>query len=197
MLDIIRLIVETLTPVIVLVFGIKIDKVIKKHESTLLTNQKILEKRLEIYDKVIFMINDIFCFHCYIGNWKELSPPVIIEHKRKLDKIMHSYAPLFKDKLLKDYNNFMEEYYMTFAGWGEDAKIRSLYIKRKKVYKNWEDTWIDIFDCKDIQTDKDENNSINIKTEKYNMLLESFKENLEIFRAGNYLSGDRPNINFI
>jgi hypothetical protein len=99
-LDIIRLIVDILVPILVLIFGIKIDTIIKEHENVQWTNQKILEKRLQIYDDVILFLNDIYCFHCYIGNWKELSPINIIDYKRKLDKLFNSYAPLFKHGLL-------------------------------------------------------------------------------------------------
>jgi len=197
MLDIIRLVVETLTPIIVLIFGIKIDKVLKKHEKILWTNQKILEKRLEIYDKVIFMLNDIHCFHCYIGNWKELSPFTIIEHKRNLDKIIYSYAPLFTDELINSYNDFMKGCYTMFTGWGEDAKINSSYIKRKKHNKNWENGWINMFNYEGTKTDEDENNSIKIKKENYKLLMKSFKENLEIFQPGDYLLGNGPNTNFL
>jgi len=93
--------------------------------------------------------------------------------------------------------DIMEVCYTTFTGWGEDAKIKSLYIKREKIYKNWEDKWINMFDYKNMQADEDENNSINIKTERYKILMESFKKNIEMFQPGNYSWGDRPNINFM
>jgi hypothetical protein len=196
MFDIIKLVIETMTPIIVLIFGIKINKILKKQESVFWTNQKILEKRLEIYDKVIFKLNDIYCFHCYIGNWKELNPFDIIEHKRNLDKIMNSYAPLFINGLLNNYDIFMEECYTTFSGWGNDPKIKSLYIQRENHNKKWEKTWKEMFDYENIKTDKDEKQSINNKKEKYKILMESFKENLDIFKPGNYKYGDNPNINF-
>jgi len=197
MLDILRLISETLTPIIVLIFGIKINKILKKQDADLWTNQKILDKRLDIYDKVIYMLNDIYCFHSYVGNWKELSPLDIIEHKRKLDKIMYSYVPLFKDGLLKAYENFMNECYKTFSSWGSDSKIKSLYINREKYNKLWKNTWIEMFDCENIKSDKDEEDSIKNKKQKYENLMDSFKDNLEIFRSGHYKIGDSPNINFL
>jgi hypothetical protein len=142
------------------------------------------------------MLNDIYCFHCYIGNWKELSPVDIIEYKRKLDKIMNSYAPLFKNELLNDYNAFIEECFTAFTGWGNDAKIKSLYAKREKYNKIWEKTWTEMFNCEDINTDDDENQLIMKKREKYKVLMNSFKQNLDIFQPGNYKYGDNPNINF-
>jgi len=196
MFDIIKLAIETLTPIIVLIFGIKINKILKKQEAFIWTNQKILEKRLEIYDKVIFLLNDIYCFHCYVGSWKELSPIDIIEHKRNLDKTMYSYAPLFIDELLDKYKIFMDECYATFSGWGNDPKIKSLYIQRENHNKIWDKTWKEMFDFKDIKTDKDEKRSIDNKKEKYKILMDSFKENLDIFKPGNYKYGDNPNINF-
>jgi hypothetical protein len=103
---------------------------------------------------------------------------------------------IFKNKLINDYNFFIEECYKTFTGWGNDAKIKSLYGKRKKYNKNWEKTWEEMFDCDNIKTDNDENLSITSKKEKYKNLMDSFKENLDIFQPGNYKFGDNPNINF-
>jgi hypothetical protein len=196
MFDIIKLLLEIITPVVVLFLGIKVNRILKKQENIFWTNQKILEKRIEIYDNVIFMLNDIYCFHCYIGNWKELSPVEIIEDKRKLDKIMNSYAPLFKNELLDDYNAFIEECFTTFSGWGNDAQIKSLYAKREKYNKTWEKTWSKMFNCENINTDNDENQSIIKKRERYKILMNSFKLNLDILQPGNYKYGDNPNINF-
>jgi hypothetical protein len=121
----------------------------------------------------------------------------MIEHKRNLDKIMNSYAPLFKNELLNDYNVFIEECYTTFTGWGNDTKIKSLHVKRESYSKTWEKAWIEMFDCKNIKTDNDEAQSIMNKKEKYMILMDSFKKNLDIFQSGNYKYGDTPNINFL
>jgi hypothetical protein len=195
--EIIKLLIEIIISIIVLILGFKIDKMLKKYENRLWTNQKILEKRLQIYDDVIFMLNDIYCFHCYIGNWKELSPITIIEYKRKLDKIINSYAPLFTERLVERYNSFINEHYKTFTGWGNDATIKSLYRRRQEYNTTWESDWSSLFDCENINNDYDENYSINNKKEKYKMLMREFKNNLEIFKHGNYKDAETPNINFL
>ena len=103
-LEIIKVVISCLTPLIVAYLVYYFNKVIKKYEKIQWTNQKIIEKRILIYDLVVPKLNDLFCFFCFIGNWKELTPKNIIKLKRELDKQIYIYEPLFSQQLIDKYN---------------------------------------------------------------------------------------------
>lgn len=177
-LEIIKLIVAASTPIVVIIIGYLINKALKKYENIQVRNRTILEKRLKIYDIVVPKLNDLLCFHCFIGNWKELTPIKIIEHKRFLDKKMYIYAPLFSEEIINRYNDFIHICFETYSGWGHDAKIRSLYKRREEYNKKWNKKWNLLFS----DNQNEELDSIKEKKMIYNSLMSVFQKDLDIFR---------------
>jgi hypothetical protein len=178
-LEIAKIIVSFLTPLLIAILAYWFNQRIKKWDKTQWTNQKIIEKRIYLYDEVVPKINDLFCFYCYIGNWKELTPINIVNLKRELDKKMFIYAPLFAKELLEKYTEFINECFETFTGWGKDASIRSLYQRRKEHCRNWEDSWNILFSEKYINSRNNNNNyqvakDLNKIKAKYLTLLDEF-----------------------
>lgn len=144
-LEIVKLFVSALSPILVAIFGFILNKSLKKIDQKQWTNSKIIEKRLLVYDKVVPILNDLLCFHCYVGNWKELTANDIIAYKRILDKELNVYSPLFSKAVMEKYEYFIAKYYQTNTGWGNDAKIMSLYSRRKEFCKTWKDSDIGLF----------------------------------------------------
>ena len=139
--------------------------------------QKIVEKRLEIYDKVVPKLNDIFCFYCYNGNWSEISPVALLRIKKELDKDMNSYASLFSDDLSKKYMAFKQLCFVSKSGWEKDEKIKSHYELRQQNSLDWDDGWIQYFDTNNVVE------AIKIK-ERYDALIGSFKKDLVLVQSG-------------
>jgi hypothetical protein len=185
-LEIVKIIISATTPIIIAVIAYGFNKRLKTIERRQSVNHKILEKRLEIYDYIVPKLNDLLCFYCYIGNWKELSPKNVIDLKRDLDKKMHVYKPLFNEALWKKYHKFMHICFKTFSGWGNDAKICSTFIRRKESQINWNDGMELLFSEEFIENadseDKYEERQNEIKKNVYFDLLEEFKNSLEIFQ---------------
>ena len=110
----------------------------KRLESSLWFNQKVIERRLQVYDEVMPKLNDLFCYYTYVGNWKELTPPQILAWKRELDKKMHISRPLFSNNFFQSYLDFMGLCFKIFNGIGEDAKLRTKIEARRQAGKeNW------------------------------------------------------------
>ena len=199
-LEIAKLIVSSLTPILVVVIGFILNRNIKKIEKKQWTNQKIVEKRLDVYDKIVPILNDIFCFHCYIGSWKEISAKDIIEYKRVVDKEINVYSPLFPLEIMENYNEFISQYYETNTGWGKDAKIKSLYSRRKQFSRVWDDSYIDLFSGNYIaiaSQDRDtESSLIESKKTAYIKLVNCLSNNIEIMKSDTNCNIDNPNINF-
>ena len=111
-LEIAKLGISALTPILVLTVGIVINHSVKVAErsSTL---------RSEIYRTVGEDLNDIYCYLMFVGNWKDLTPADIIARKRSVDKTMYTYRPLFTEELFATYKTFMHEAF--------EPKIRHAY----------------------------------------------------------------------
>lgn len=153
-LEITKLIISTLTPLIVLLIGWWINRSLKRFEHLQWTNQKVVEKRLSVFDELAPQLNDLLCYFTFIGCWKDLTPPEVIKLKRKIDRIVHINAPLFSEEFLNRYYDFVNLCYGTYAGWGKDAKLLTFSERRKAAAgASWEVQWNDCFadksDCSD------------------------------------------------
>lgn len=124
-LEILKLAVSVVTPIVVLLIGVSINRSLKRAERRLWLNQKLVEKRIELLDEVLPDLNDLFCYFLWIGPWKELSPRHIVERKRKLDRIFYSNRPYFPAATIREYEAFMAALFKTYAAPGVDAQLRT------------------------------------------------------------------------
>lgn len=165
------MIIAGLAPFIITFLVFRYKRIIKVLKEKQQINQKVVEKRMEVYDRIGPKLNDIFCFYCYNGNWKEISPIDILSFKRELDKDINVSTPIFSNDISEKYNSFMRLCFVSFSGWEHEEKIKSLYELRKEHNAEWDDDWIQFFDTKNVVE------AVKVK-EMYNELIESFKKDL-------------------
>ena len=168
------LILAILTPIIMAFLAFRFSKTLKGMNKKQWSNQKIVEKRIMIYDKMVPKLNDLICFYCYIGNWSEISPQTVLRLKRELDKDMNIYASLFSDELSKKYLEFKQLCFVSPSGWEQDEKIKSYYELRQQNIPDWDNAWNQYFDTNNVIE------AIKIR-ERYDTLIEAFKEDLILF----------------
>jgi hypothetical protein len=149
-LEVAKLLVSLLTPLMILLLGIWVTRLAERFKAVLWANQKIIEKRIAVYDELAPLINDLYCYYSFVGNWKELSPPQIVETKRKLDKKIYIVAPLFSRGFISLYNTFIHLCFETYVGAGHNAKLLTLVVNtngdRKSAFPgNWDKTWDKMF----------------------------------------------------
>lgn len=138
-----KLAVSILTPLLVLVLGIVINKSVK-------TAERSTGLRSEIYKTVGGDLNDIYSYLAFVGGWKELTPADVIARKRSVDKAMYTYKPFFSKQLFATYERFMSEAFQPYGGAGQDARIRSDIStedgdRRKDGTKAWDSSSEDQF----------------------------------------------------
>ncbi len=165
------MIIATLAPIIIAFLVFRYNRIIKGLDKKHQTNQRIFEKRIEIYDRIGPKLNDIFCFYCYNGNWKEITPIDIVRLRKELDKDINVSTPLFSNDISEKYIDFMHLCFVSFSGWEHDEKIKSLYELRQEHNVEWNEDWIQFFDKNNVVE------AVKLK-EKYNELIESFKKDL-------------------
>jgi hypothetical protein len=136
-------------PIILVIIGWKIKKWLKEIEYSQWGNQKLIEKKLKLFDEIMPRLNELYCFYLFVGNWKEISPDDIIKNKRYLDSKMFIYAAILGKKLVSAYEKFIKISFETYVSEGSNAKIRTIISgfdgdRRIHCNYNWEDKW-DLF----------------------------------------------------
>jgi hypothetical protein len=148
-LEVAKLLVSIITPVVILMLGIWVSRLAQRVESLQWASRTIIEKRIAVYDEVAPQLNDLFCYFTFIGNWKELTPPEIVAIKRVLDRKVHIALPLFSPRLKFHYDKFMKISYQTHSGFGRDARLKtSLDAHREAAGEKWDAEWDQLFLCK-------------------------------------------------
>ena len=144
------IIIAVLGPVIIIFLTIRINRMKKHLISQYQSNQKLIEKRIEIFDQIGPKLNDMFSFFSYTGNWKELTPVDILRLKRELDMEINIKTALFSDELITKYTSFMTLCFVSHSGWEDEERIKSLYELRQLNNLEWSREWIPLFDTNNV-----------------------------------------------
>jgi hypothetical protein len=123
-LEIVKLVVGTLTPLAVLVLGIFVNRISRRVEATQWANQSVITRRLEIFTEIAPKLNQLYCFATFVGRWKETRPEQAVALKRDLDETMYSNRILFSDELFIAYRGFASTLFLEFAKTHGDAPLR-------------------------------------------------------------------------
>ena len=134
-LEVAKLAVSAMTPILVCILGVSINSSIKT-----------VDLRREIYKEVGSSLNDIYCYTAFIGQWKELTPLDVLARKRRVDAAIYTYKPFFSKALLTAYNNYMEASFATYGEAGSDAQIQSAVVtadgdRTRHSLRSWDPLW--------------------------------------------------------
>ena len=145
------LVVGALTPISVGLLGFYVNSRVKGLEQEQWQSRKIVEKRIEFFEKVAADLNALLCFYTWVGVWKEFSPPQVIAVKRRLDKEFHVHRYLIGEDVFGRYNDFVERLFTVFTGPGQDALLRATLTSEngdRTLHSNhkWEEKWRACFD---------------------------------------------------
>ena len=120
-----KIIVSILMPVSVVTFGWLLNRRLKHIEHRQWANQKLIERRLELYDDIAPELNKLLCFYIFVGSWKRISPDEALETKRALDQKVHIYRYLLGDAFFKEYTQFINILFKQWQGHGVSASFRA------------------------------------------------------------------------
>jgi hypothetical protein len=145
-LEIAKLAAGLLTPIALAALGIYLHRVAKRFEHLQWRSQKLIEKRLAVYDSLAPKLNDLFCYFTYVGNWRDVSPLSVVALKRSIDKEIYLAAPLFRIEFFKALTTFQDTCFETFTGWGHDACLRTDFARRQEHFPgSWDSEWSGLF----------------------------------------------------
>ena len=137
---------QLLVPILLAILGFYLTRLVKRLELSQWRNQRLIDKRIAIYDSLASDLNDLLCYFTFVGIWKDLTPPEVVKMKRSVDKKIYLAAPLFSPRFLDACMAFMHLCYAPFQGWGLDAKMRTPAVRRKEsAGHKWKKDWDECF----------------------------------------------------
>lgn len=145
-IEIAKLVIAALTPIAVAILGLYLTRLAKRSEHNQWRNQRLIEKRIVVYDDLAPHLNDLLCYFTFVGCWKDLNPPDVVAMKRLVDKKIYLAAPLFPEIFFSACSRFVGLCFSTFQGWGQNATLRTPIERRKQAAGDaWEQGWNDCF----------------------------------------------------
>ncbi|RJG14010.1 hypothetical protein D3879_12585 [Pseudomonas cavernicola] len=145
-MEVAKLTASLLVPGALAALGVYIHRVTKRFEHLQWRSQKLIEKRLAVYDDLAPQLNDLLCYYTYVGGWRDLTPPSVIAMKRVVDKKIYLAAPLFSEEFFASCIEFQSLCFETYTGWGRDTCLRTLFERRREGWlKDWNPEWESCF----------------------------------------------------
>ncbi len=123
--QIVTLVVDALTPVVVAAFGFYVARVSRRIAQIQWANQTVVTRRLDIFGQLAPGLNQLLCFATFVGGWKEIQPRQAITIKRQLDETMYANRVLFSGQLFEAYHHFMATLFAMYATTDADAHLRA------------------------------------------------------------------------
>lgn len=123
--QIVILVVDALTPVVVAVLGFYVARVSRRIAQIQWANQTVVTRRLDIFGQLAPGLNQLLCFAAFVGGWKEIQPRQAIAIKRQLDETMYANRVLFSEQLFDAYHHFMATLFAMYATTDADAHLRA------------------------------------------------------------------------
>lgn len=74
-LEVAKIASSLLIPITIVALGIYVHRITKQFEHRQWRSQKLIEKRLAIYDDLAPQFNDLLCYFTYVGCWRDFDPP--------------------------------------------------------------------------------------------------------------------------
>ena len=181
-LDVAKLALGVLTPLSVALLGWFISERLKRIDFTQWSNQKLVEKRLEVYEKVAPHINTLYCFFGWVGNWRDISPPQVVQAKAELDRSINIYRHLFPSEMYEAYRSLLDAMFRPTDSTGEQQKIRSLVHaasrdRRERSSYKWNESWNSWF------ASEDEVEPHSIILQKYETMMNSLRDSILVSKS--------------
>jgi hypothetical protein len=154
-LEIVKLVVDVLTPIAVVGLGIFVARTTSRLEQNQWAGQKVVESRLEVFKEVAPKLNRLLCFHTFVGTWKDIRPADMVRMKRELDETMHVYRILFSPELFASYYGFINLLFKTYRAADSDAAIRAdieSQLGNRRSLPWWTEDLVARFSSNDIPT---------------------------------------------
>jgi hypothetical protein len=140
-LEIAKLAVAAATPIVVILIGVVVSRAARRVEQAQWANRKLVERRLELYDDMARLLNDLYCFFMVVGHFREIAPPDAVRRKRELDRIFYVNEYLMGARFGELYREFVNACFDMYTGFAQDAKLRASVAAQRTERREWDGAW--------------------------------------------------------
>lgn len=188
LLEVIKTIASIAMPIVVVVVGMLVTRSVKRLEGRMWFDQKLIEKRIKVYEELAPLLNDLHCFFCRVGHWKQMSAEDVVSTKRKADKVFYVNQFLFSETFQSLYFDYMLGIcFKPYPGHGRDAWLRASPKLYAGVIKDWKNEETERFADDAGNPDDDRRKRF------YEMLMNRFSTELGVRRESSIeLVGKKP-----
>jgi hypothetical protein len=185
-LEVTKIVVAMLTPLMVAFVGFLIQSEIADQARQVRASERLVDRRLVVYDEIRTGLNRIYCFIDDVGTWKEETPDTISMYRRKIHAVMHTNRAIWPEDTFNEYLLYMDQVaFKTFQGVGQDAEIRTFKYQKEFGIPGWRAEWNER-----LTDEKDSSHS-----EVYIKLLKLMSRDLQLSipvkaAAGGYIEGN-------
>src|SRR5262245_57166953 len=150
-LEVVKLIIAGLTPLAVAILGWWISRQLKRLEQLQWANQKAVEKRLAVYSELAPVLNDLYCYFDFIGDWKMKEPVAALSVKRAADRLFYVNAALFSPSFRRAYVEFIDLCFIPgpLHEYDTTAKLKTALTIRREMFSKrgqaWDPEWNEYF----------------------------------------------------
>jgi hypothetical protein len=177
-LEIAKLAVGFLTPVLLFALGIVVTRAARRIENAQWASRKLIERRIELHKDMAPKLNDLYCFFATVGHFRDITPPDALKVKRELDKLFFQNEQLFSPEFGSRYNRFIDSCFK-HSRFAEDAKLiaQAEWIREQRSYSGWDSSWNIMF----IPMTTDESKrTVPVQEENYRALMSTFADDLGV-----------------
>lgn len=176
-LEIVKLVVAAATPLLVFALGVIVTRAARRLEDAQWAGRKLIERRLELYDEMAPLLNDLLCFFTLRGHFRDIAPRGALETKRKADQLFFVSRHLMEEGFGTYYLAFIDACFKHYAGTGRDALLRAS-VEQQRLERGaaaWDDTWTELYvvDPAEVTQPPD-------LTAAYEALMRSFSDQLGV-----------------
>lgn len=124
-----------------------VTRAARRLEDAQWAGRKLIERRLELYDEMAPLLNDLLCFFTLRGHFRDIAPRGALETKRKADQLFFVSRHLMEEDFGAYYLAFIDACFKHYAGTGRDALLRAA-VQQQRLERGaaaWDDAWTELY----------------------------------------------------
>ncbi|HLL69791.1 MAG TPA: hypothetical protein VK363_00070 [Pyrinomonadaceae bacterium] len=141
-MEVVKLLASLLIPLSIALVGFLVQRALAAQSRSWKSHDRIVEKRIEVYEKIAEDLNRIYCYVMDVGTFRGETPDTIIAAKRNVDKFMYIYQAIWSEDTFRAFEEYQASAFATYQGIGEDAGIRSPFEEKRVARERRNEAWL-------------------------------------------------------
>lgn len=132
--------VDALVPFALAIFAVLGKRYVDSLERRRIAYGVSVSWRMDTFRELAKNLNILMQFHCYVGDWSELTPNDAREAKRRCDELVFGNRFLWSDEFMTLWQRFNNEVFVENRGAGTSFLLRA-NVERYRSVPGWQEEW--------------------------------------------------------